>query len=99
MTVAELALLFDAEYLPLARWGGRSLGPSVLLPVPMAGWTRGLRCTGGNAGQWIRAGLPWVPPSPNMPTCDTGSIVGGSTCVSESQAVVFFQHRQRPSYR
>ncbi|MFB7517066.1 exo-beta-N-acetylmuramidase NamZ domain-containing protein [Streptomyces sp. NPDC056144] len=65
MTVAELALLFNAEF--LAK-------PVELETVRMAGWRR---------GEFFDAtGLPWVPPSPNMPTPDTALVYSG-TCLFE----------------
>ncbi len=37
--------------------------------VPLAGWTRDL---------WFdQTGLPWIPPSPNMPTLDTATVYPG----------------------
>ncbi|MEU6893760.1 DUF1343 domain-containing protein [Streptomyces sp. NPDC046557] len=66
MTVAELALLFQGEF-PT----GRSLALST---VPMSGWHRG--------SFFGETGLPWVPPSPNMPTPDTALVYPG-TCLFE----------------
>ncbi|MEU5593628.1 DUF1343 domain-containing protein [Streptomyces sp. NPDC020298] len=65
MTVAELALLFDAEFL-----GGRVAPETVL----MTGWRR--------PEFFDATGLPWVPPSPNMPTPDTALVYSG-TCLFE----------------
>ncbi|MEU2185013.1 exo-beta-N-acetylmuramidase NamZ family protein [Streptomyces thermolilacinus] len=65
MTVAELALLFNAEF--LAR-------PVPLETVRMSGWRR--------RDLFDATGLPWVPPSPNMPTPDTALVYGG-TCLFE----------------
>ncbi|MFH1540155.1 MAG: DUF1343 domain-containing protein [bacterium] len=46
--------------------GGLSCGLEV---VKMEGWSR---------GQWFDGtGLPWVPPSPNMPTLDTAAVYPG----------------------
>ncbi|MGX1546667.1 exo-beta-N-acetylmuramidase NamZ family protein [Streptomyces adustus] len=65
MTVAELARLFNGEFLA---------APVKLDTVPMSGWKR---------SQWYDAsGLPWVPPSPNMPTPDTALAYAG-TCLFE----------------
>ncbi|WP_329624353.1 DUF1343 domain-containing protein [Streptomyces sp. NBC_01255] len=65
MTVAELALLFNAEFLAT---------PVALETVRMTGWRR---------GEFFDAtGLPWVPPSPNMPTPDTALVYSG-TCLFE----------------
>lgn len=65
MTVTELALLFNKEY--LAR-------PVDLRIVKMSGWKR--------ADFFDATGLPWVPPSPNMPTPDTALVYSG-TCLFE----------------
>ncbi|MEU1403881.1 DUF1343 domain-containing protein [Streptomyces sp. NPDC005728] len=65
MTVAELARLFDGEFLS---------APVPLETVLMTGWNR----------TWFHdaSGLPWVPPSPNMPTPDTALVYSG-TCMFE----------------
>ncbi|GAA0910449.1 DUF1343 domain-containing protein [Streptomyces thermoalcalitolerans] len=65
MTVAELARLFNGEFLA---------APVPLETVPMTGWRR----------SWFHdaTGLPWVPPSPNMPTPDTALVYAG-TCLFE----------------
>ncbi|MFF9476652.1 exo-beta-N-acetylmuramidase NamZ domain-containing protein [Streptomyces roseolus] len=65
MTVAELALLFNAEFLPR---------PVELETVPMTGWRR--------SDFFDATGLPWVPPSPNMPTPETALVYSG-TCLFE----------------
>ncbi|MFD8809022.1 exo-beta-N-acetylmuramidase NamZ family protein [Streptomyces sp. NPDC059597] len=65
MTAAELALLFNGEFLDR---------PVPLETVRMTGWRR---------ATWYDAcGLPWVPPSPNMPTAETALVYSG-TCVFE----------------
>ncbi|MER8061340.1 MULTISPECIES: DUF1343 domain-containing protein [unclassified Streptomyces] len=65
MTVAELAHLFDKEF----------LGGSVPLEtVLMTGWRR--------TEFYDASALPWVPPSPNMPTPDTALVYSG-TCMFE----------------
>ncbi|MEV2217497.1 DUF1343 domain-containing protein [Streptomyces sp. NPDC050997] len=65
MTVAELARLFNGEFLR---------APVELDTVLMTGWRR---------SEWYDAsGLPWVPPSPNMPTPDTALVYSG-TCLFE----------------
>ncbi|MFD3422207.1 exo-beta-N-acetylmuramidase NamZ family protein [Streptomyces decoyicus] len=69
MTVAELALLFNGEFVPQAA--GR---PVELETVRMTGWRRG--------DFYGSTGLPWVPPSPNMPTPDTALVYSG-TCLFE----------------
>ncbi|MFE5818416.1 exo-beta-N-acetylmuramidase NamZ domain-containing protein [Streptomyces sp. NPDC056479] len=65
MTVAELARLFNGEFLTTAV---------PLETVRMTGWKR---------SEFYDAwGLPWVPPSPNMPTPDTALVYSG-TCLFE----------------
>ncbi|MGQ5640109.1 MULTISPECIES: exo-beta-N-acetylmuramidase NamZ family protein [unclassified Streptomyces] len=65
MTVAELARLFNGEFLSK---------PVELDTVLMTGWKR---------SDWYdTAALPWVPPSPNMPTPDTALVYSG-TCMFE----------------
>ncbi|WP_171113290.1 MULTISPECIES: DUF1343 domain-containing protein [Streptomyces] len=65
MTVAELALLFNEEFLT---------APVPLDTVRMTGWRR--------SDFYDASGLPWVPPSPNMPTPDTAVVYPG-TCLFE----------------
>ncbi|WP_405596235.1 DUF1343 domain-containing protein [Streptomyces sp. NBC_01410] len=65
MTVAELALLFNGEFLTR---------PVELETVRMTGWRR--------SDFFDETGLPWVPPSPNMPTPDTALVYSG-TCLFE----------------
>ncbi|MFK0121240.1 exo-beta-N-acetylmuramidase NamZ domain-containing protein [Streptomyces sp. NPDC090994] len=65
MTVAELARLFDGEFLTT---------PVALETVTMTGWRR--------SDFYDASGLPWVPPSPNMPTPDTALVYSG-TCLFE----------------
>ncbi|MFE1247832.1 exo-beta-N-acetylmuramidase NamZ domain-containing protein [Streptomyces sp. NPDC058741] len=65
MTVAELALLFNGEFLT---------EPVPLETVAMSGWRR--------SDFFDASGLPWVPPSPNMPTPETALVYAG-TCLFE----------------
>ncbi|QNP62512.1 exo-beta-N-acetylmuramidase NamZ family protein [Streptomyces genisteinicus] len=65
MTVAELALLFNGEFLTQ---------PADLSVVTMKGWRR--------SDFFDETGLPWVPPSPNMPTPETALVYSG-TCLFE----------------
>jgi uncharacterized protein YbbC (DUF1343 family) len=44
-----------------------------LTVVPMRGWRRSMR--------WEATGLPWVPPSPNMPTPDTARVYPGGCLI------------------
>ncbi|MET9765414.1 DUF1343 domain-containing protein [Streptomyces sp. NPDC006372] len=65
MTVAELARLFNGEFLT---------EPVPLQTVTMSGWKR--------SDFYDASGLPWVPPSPNMPTPETALVYSG-TCLFE----------------
>jgi uncharacterized protein YbbC (DUF1343 family) len=65
MTVAELARLFNGEFLTT---------PVPLETVLMTGWRR--------SEFYDASALPWVPPSPNMPTPDTALVYSG-TCMFE----------------
>ncbi|MGA5899754.1 exo-beta-N-acetylmuramidase NamZ family protein [Streptomyces venetus] len=65
MTVAELARLFNGEFLT---------EPVPLETVPTSGWKR--------SEFYDASGLPWVPPSPNMPTPQTALVYAG-TCLFE----------------
>ncbi|GAA3197474.1 MULTISPECIES: DUF1343 domain-containing protein [Streptomyces] len=69
MTAAELARLFNEEF--VAADAGRRVR---LETVAMSGWRRG--------DFFDATGLPWVPPSPNMPTPDTALVYAG-TCLFE----------------
>lgn len=68
LTSGELATLFNQQ-----GWlgGGR---PAPLEVVAMQGWRREMR--------FHQTGLPWVAPSPNMPTWDTAAVYPG-TCIFE----------------
>jgi uncharacterized protein YbbC (DUF1343 family) len=72
MTVGELARLFDAEYLPLDT-GGRRL--TELQVIEVQGWRRDVTAHDTS--------VPWVMPSPNMPTPDTAVLYPG-TCLFEA---------------
>ncbi|MFB8405944.1 exo-beta-N-acetylmuramidase NamZ domain-containing protein [Streptomyces sp. NPDC055912] len=65
MTVAELARLFNGEFLAT---------PVALETVRMTGWRR--------TDFFDATGLPWVPPSPNMPTPEAALVYSG-TCLFE----------------
>lgn len=71
LTIGELARLLDAEMLP-ADMGGRRLRD--LTVIEMRNWWRDMR--------FEDTGLPWVMPSPNMPTPDTALAYPG-TCMFE----------------
>ncbi len=66
MSVGELARFFDGEFLP-ADAGGRV---SELSVVEVKGWRRDM--------PYAATGLPWVMPSPNMPTPDTALVYPGT---------------------
>ena len=66
MTVGELARFFDGEFLE-AEVGGRL---TELQVVEMSGWRRDM--------PYAATGLPWVMPSPNMPTPDTALVYPGT---------------------
>ncbi|MDI5972391.1 DUF1343 domain-containing protein [Streptomyces sp. SL13] len=72
MTAGELAGMFDELFLP-ADCGGKRLGDRLEV-VPVRGHRR--------ADLFTDTGLPWVPPSPNMPTGDTALLYPG-TCMFE----------------
>lgn len=66
MTVGELARYFDGEF--LAADAGRRL--TELSVVEVKGWRRDV--------PYAVTGLPWVMPSPNMPTPDTALVYPGT---------------------
>ena len=66
MTVGELARFFDGEFLE-AEVGARL---TELQVVEMSGWRRDM--------PYAATGLPWVMPSPNMPTPDTALVYPGT---------------------
>ena len=67
MTVGELARFLNVEILP-SDTGGRRL-PEIEV-VEVKGWRRDVTYAG--------TGLPWVLPSPNMPTPDTALVYPGT---------------------
>ncbi|WP_406390046.1 exo-beta-N-acetylmuramidase NamZ domain-containing protein [Streptomyces sp. NBC_00887] len=74
MTVGELAGLFNDTFVPEATGGKRA----DLHVERMSGWKRRMR--------YSETGLPWVPPSPNMPTVATAEVYVG-TCYFEATAL------------
>lgn len=85
MTVGELAQLFNAEFLPHDE---EASGGSVDLDVVrMQGWSRDMF--------YEHTGLPWVMPSPNMPTVDTASVYPG-TCLFEGTTMSEGRGTTRP---
>ncbi|TDC46208.1 DUF1343 domain-containing protein [Jiangella ureilytica] len=83
MTVGELARFFNAEFLP------DDAGATVedLEIVTMRRWRPGSR--------YADTGLPWVLPSPNMPTPDTAQVYVG-TCLFEGTAASEGRGSTRP---
>lgn len=71
MTAGELAKMFNDVFVP-KRTGGESVEDLVV--VEMDGWRRGML--------YEETGLPWVLPSPNMPTPETALVYPG-TCLFE----------------
>ncbi|MFC7487156.1 exo-beta-N-acetylmuramidase NamZ domain-containing protein [Knoellia sp. CPCC 206453] len=67
MTVGELAKFLDAVILPTDTNGGHV---SEITVVEVKGWRRDVTYAG--------TGLPWVMPSPNMPTPDTALVYPGT---------------------
>ena len=65
MTLAELALLFNGEFVAADAGGSKA----ELDVVPMEGWARDML--------WSDTRLRWVPPSPNMPTPATALMYPG----------------------
>ena len=66
MTVGELARFFDGEF--LTADAGRRL--TELSVIEVSGWRRDM--------PYAATGLPWVMPSPNMPTPDTALVYPGT---------------------
>ena len=64
LTLGEIALTVNARL--SARPGQARCDLTV---VPMEGWKRRM--------SFAQTGLPWVLPSPNMPTCDTAAVYPG----------------------
>ncbi|PRX50558.1 uncharacterized protein YbbC (DUF1343 family) [Prauserella shujinwangii] len=82
MTVGELALFFDAEFLPAE--GGRVPELDV---IEADGWRRDT--------MFADTGLIWTPPSPNMPTPDTALVYPG-TCLFEGTVFAEGRGTTRP---
>lgn len=72
----------------LARLANAELGLGCDLEVvPCVGWRRAMH--------WAEAGLPWVPPSPNMPTAEAALIYPG-TCLLEGANLSVGRGTARP---
>jgi uncharacterized protein YbbC (DUF1343 family) len=72
MTIAELAGLFNGEFLPE---DANAAGPVELSTVKVENWTRDK--------YQEQTGQPWVMPSPNMPRVETAVVYPG-TCLFEA---------------
>lgn len=59
----------------MVYWFGREQSHDGLTVIPMQGWSRSMR--------WPDTALPWVAPSPNMPTVDTAMVYPGG-CLIEA---------------
>ena len=79
MTVGELASLFSGEYV--------GTGKVTVTTVPLRHWRRSQR--------FEDTGLPWVLPSPNMPTLETARIYPG-TCLLEATSLSEGRGTTRP---
>jgi uncharacterized protein YbbC (DUF1343 family) len=75
-----------AEILRMVR-AEEHLDESALVVVGMDGWRRSMR--------WADTGLPWVLPSPNMPTPDTAAVYPGG-CVLEGTGLSEGRGTTRP---
>ncbi len=63
----------------IATWAKREEGLDLdLQVVSMKGWQRGM--------SWSETGLPWIQPSPNMPTVDTALVYPGMCLVEGTEA-------------
>ena len=81
MTIGELSTLFNAEIkLPrdCASLDSSNSSACLLEVVPMLGWSRDMT--------WVETGIPWIPPSPNLPSV-TSAIVYGATVFLEATTV------------
>ncbi len=84
LTIGELAMLFANT-----RSGGFAIQPAAceLRVIGMRDWDRGM---------WFdQTGLPWVMPSPNMPTLDTATVYPG-TCLIEGTNISCGRGTTRP---
>lgn len=80
MTIGELSVLFnEAILLPRNCSSSSAASSSCLLEVvQMIGWQRAMT--------WKNTGLPWIPPSPNLPTV-ASAVVYGATVFLEATTV------------
>lgn len=72
LTVGELARMIRGEgWLP-------GLDSLDLRVIPMTGWRRSMR--------WPETGLPWIPPSPNIPDVETALVYPGAAFIEGTPA-------------
>ncbi|GAA1679914.1 DUF1343 domain-containing protein [Fodinicola feengrottensis] len=84
MTVGELARFYDGEFLQAEV--GKKLGKNLTV----------IRCTGWQPNMLPdQTGVPWVPPSPNMPTPQTAQVYVG-TCYFEAVPISEGRGTTRP---
>ncbi|KAF3395114.1 putative protein YbbC [Talaromyces pinophilus] len=84
MTTGELASMFVGEHWIQEAANGSDLNLEV---IQMKGWKRSMT--------WKDTGLPWVMPSPNMPTPDTALIYPGA-CMFEGTSLSEGRGTTRP---
>lgn len=72
LTLGELANMMVGE-----KWLEGAASPKMKI-LGMTGWSRDMR--------WADTGLPWVPPSPNLPTADHAWVYLG-TCLIEGSTM------------
>ncbi len=72
LTCGELARMVNGEH-----WLSHGVAANLTV-IPMEGWRRSMR--------WDEAGLPWVPPSPNLPSF-ASACVYPATCLLEATNV------------
>ena len=63
LTVGELAMLVNEEGLNCGQTGGQEPSHCRLTVIPMEGWSRNML--------YADTGLPWLLPSPNIPTAES----------------------------
>ena len=83
MTVGELARFANSEYVPLQTHGKHV----ELTVIKMSGWLRSML--------FAETGLPWILPSPNMPTPSTALVYPGM-CLLEASTLSEGRGTTRP---
>lgn len=77
LTVGELAMLINEEGLNCGEKGDEAPLKCKLTVIPMEGWTRDMT--------YAQTGLPWVLPSPNIPTAQSAIDYPSSGLIGEYQ--------------